>query len=162
MAIVPSSERIMDPRKLPMEEMLVTARAMGNTLLDENDEGFIIVCENFVARHMQRVFLWDFVPVHNNLGHKFSVLCSYESRDIPQDLSRASNVVFDYHSPYYKLGRYKNLDDMGTYLLRDLIYLVRRGTKEIGDHLLYRDKVSVDLFEGATYLELCEDEWVDE
>ncbi len=152
-----TAARITDPEKLPMEEMLVIAQAMGNTLLDENDKGFIIVCESFVARHMQRVFSWDFVPEHGNLGHKFAVWCTYESREVPYDLSKADDAVFDYHSPYHKFEQYKNLDDMGIHLFRDLIYLVRKAARQVGDHMLYVDMAEVDLFEQATFVALSED-----
>ncbi len=161
MPFLTAGTRVVSPDKLPMEELSVTAESLANTMLDENNIGFVIICENFVSRYMQRVFYCDFTLEHTSLGHKFSIVLSYESRNMPRDLSVASDTTLDYHSPYYKLEMYKNLADMGTHILRDLIYLIQRGAYDMGAHILFRGKSKFDLLESATYVDLLEDIYKD-
>jgi hypothetical protein len=137
----------MDPKKLPMEEMRLTAETLATAILEENDEAVYLVLENIVDRYTNLRFEWLYQVRHTELGHTIGIYCALNG----------GKPTLDYHTPYYKLEEFRSVVHMGAMLLRDIVYMIDKANMEMANLYYYKDKENFDLLEQALFVELVED-----
>lgn len=139
-----NSGRITDPRKLPMDTTRPLATAMANFLLDENDEAVVAICRSLESQYLAPRFDWDYRVDHSGLGHTIFVTAT----------TKDGRHKRESQTSYYRLEKCKNDEDMGAYVLRDLVYIYLISNETLCQHWLYEDREGFDLLEQTLHVML--------
>lgn len=142
------SDRVLDRKKLPMDQASSLATGIAQMLCEQNDDGIISVMSALCSQYLSdRYTSWTFAVRHVVDHHYIQAYGSIENNDGEVcSIKRETSALWEKDPA--------GLQYAGGMMLREIVYILMGGTEQLLRNIGFTNYDDLDLMEAATYVML--------